>query len=284
MTSTALTGYGHIDFAPPQQFNDVEKVCWDQNMTEMGGRKWTQLTVVPESVFQANGGRLDYVKLGLQNDVAVGGVRLAGSAWMLEMLRGSTITYVGQTETYVNFGGFTTTDKARRFKQCATDMGNGTVKLELERQSSTETRIANGSFPNGPARVIFQDVTYDNFKGNFEAGVTPMNTNTWHWDNVQVFTASASPPPSTTTTVAPTTTISTTTVVTTIPTTTTQPSTTTTQAPTTTAPTTTTTAPTTTTTAPTTTTTVPACPPTFNAVELAWCQLVNGRLDALEAG
>src|SRR4029453_6473210 len=55
MTSVSGVAYAHIDFSPRQVFSDVSRVCWDMNRTEMGGRKWAQVTVVPESVFQANG-------------------------------------------------------------------------------------------------------------------------------------------------------------------------------------------------------------------------------------
>ena len=80
---------------------------------------------------------------------------------MFVMLRGSTQTYTGPGNYDSNFDGFVTTDKARRFRNCITDLENGTVSIELERESSTEVRVLRGAFPNGPARVIFQDDTYD---------------------------------------------------------------------------------------------------------------------------
>jgi hypothetical protein len=185
MTSTSLVAYGHVDFSPRQKFENVNRVCWDQNWTEMGGRKWTQVTIVPEDLFQANNGRMEYVTQALQSDVAVNGLKVTGNAWMLEMLRASTTVQVGQEVTYQNDLGFQTTDKARRFRQCAIDQGDGTVRLELERENGTEVRIAPGSFPTGPARVIFQDVTYDSLKGSIPSDQA-MQTNTWHWDNIQI--------------------------------------------------------------------------------------------------
>lgn len=178
MTSLYTTGYGHVDFAPARVFNNVRRVCWDQNYTELGGRKWTQMVVVSETQYQANGGHLDYVLPELQNDVAVGGVRLSGDTFMFRNLRGSTTTFVGQTVYDANFAGFTTTDKATRYRTCITDLENGTVRIE----SVVGTRTQRGSFPNGPSRVIFQDVTYD-------APKDPASTNslaTWHWDNIEV--------------------------------------------------------------------------------------------------
>jgi hypothetical protein len=178
MTSLYTTGYGHVDFSPAQSFPHVSQVCWDQNYTELGGRKWTQMTVVSEATFQANGGELAYVLPELQNDVAVRGVRLSGDTFMFRNLRGSTTTMVGQDVYDANFSGFTTPDKATRYKTCITDLENGTVRIE----SVVGTRVQRGSFPNGAARVIFQDVTYD-------APKDPTSTDslaTWHWDNVQV--------------------------------------------------------------------------------------------------
>jgi hypothetical protein len=178
MTSLYTTGYGHVDFSPAISFPRVTKVCWDQNYTGMGGRKWTQMVVVSESIFQSNGGRLEYVLPELQNDVAVGGIRLTGDTFMFRNLRGSTTTFVGQEVYDANFSGFVTADKATRYKTCITDLENGTVRIE----SVVGTRTQRGSFPNGQARVIFQDVTYD-------APKDPESTDslaTWHWDNVQV--------------------------------------------------------------------------------------------------
>jgi hypothetical protein len=186
MTSLAVVAYAHVDFSPRRTFTDVERVCWDQNWTEMGGRKWTQIVVVPEAIFQANGGRFEYVTKSLQDDVAANGLPITGTTWMLEMLKASTRVQVGQTVTYDNFLGFTTTDKARRFHHCATDQGNGTVRLELERlDGSVEVRTAPGSFPDGPARVIFQDASYDSLKGTIPFDEA-LRTNTWHFDNIVV--------------------------------------------------------------------------------------------------
>jgi hypothetical protein len=186
MTSISAVAYAHIDFSPRRTFTDVSRVCWDQNWTDVGGRKWTQIVVVPEAIFQANGGRFQYVSRSLQSDVAVNGFPITGTTWMLEMLKASTRVQVGQTVTFDNFFGFTTLDKARRFHQCAIDQGNGTVRLELERlDGSTEIRTAAGSFPDGPARVIFQDVSYDSVKGTLPFDEA-QRTNTWHWDNIVI--------------------------------------------------------------------------------------------------
>jgi hypothetical protein len=183
MTSMYTSGYAQVDFSPNQSFTDINRVCWDQNLTEMGGRKWTQLVVVPEATYKANGYRLSYVTPVLQDQVAVAGIALSGDTFLLEMLRGSTQTFVGQTVSDVNFAGFTTSDKAARYKQCVTDLENGTVKVEMfGRPGGTDTRILRGSLPNGAVRVIFQDDNYNPPKDELSTD----SLTTWHWDNIEI--------------------------------------------------------------------------------------------------
>jgi hypothetical protein len=148
----------------------------------MGGRKWTQVAVVPESTYEAHEGHMEYVLPELQNDVGVNGIELEADTFMFRMLRGSTSTFVGQDIVDANFSGYTTPDKARRFRTCISDLGNGTVQIELQREATVEVRVQQGSFPDGDARVIFQDVSYDPPKD-------PLSTNqlaTWHWDNIEI--------------------------------------------------------------------------------------------------
>jgi len=187
MTSMVSTGYAHLDFSPRRIFNDVSRVCWDQNYTQVG-RKWTQVAIVDEAQFQANGGSLAYVVLGLQGDVAVAGARTQGNAWLMNNGAGGSEVQIGQQLVYQNFdtGGLLgSQDKSRRYRNCAIDQGDGTVRLELERFGGTVIRTAPGSFPDGPVRVMFQDVTYDAPKGPpFQ---TVLQQNTWHWDNIAVW-------------------------------------------------------------------------------------------------
>jgi hypothetical protein len=46
--------------------------------------------------------------------------------------------------------------------------------------ASTETRTGPGNLPDGPARVIFQDGSYNPDKHGGTGGIT------WHWDNIQI--------------------------------------------------------------------------------------------------
>jgi hypothetical protein len=108
---------------------------------------------------------------------------VTGETFFISIASGSSQTFVGTTVHDVNFDGFTVTDKAQRFRHCITDLENGTVRVELGRPTGAEVRTLRGSFTNGPARVIFQDDSYDPPKDP-PAGVP--NPFTWHWDNILV--------------------------------------------------------------------------------------------------
>jgi hypothetical protein len=187
MTSMNTTGYAQVNFAPSEPLTDVRKVCWDQNMTDLGGRKWTQVVIVPEATYERNDNTLAYVKPGLETDVAVKGVALTDGVFMFEMLKGSTAVYYGRTVYEPNYIGFQAADdKSRRFKHCITDLGNGTIQIDLERDAETETRISGGSFPPGPVRVVFQDDNYNPPKSPPETADVP-EPFTWHWDNIEIY-------------------------------------------------------------------------------------------------
>ena len=184
MTSILTTGYAEADFSPNVPITNIKKVCWDQNQTDLGNRKWTQVVVVPESTYQANGQKLNY-KNPAEGEQE-GDIPITADTFMFVMLRGSTQTYTGPGNYDSNFDGFVTTDKARRFRNCITDLENGTVRIDLERESTTETRVLRGAIPNGPARVIFQDETYDAPKDPPSPAI--QNPFTWHWDNIAITT------------------------------------------------------------------------------------------------
>ena len=214
MTSISSLEYAHLDFAPKATFTDVSRVCWDMNQTDMGQRKWVQVVVVPAADVAAHGGELRYIQPFF--DVAGtdfwNGQQLPPTGFMLSMLEGSVTNFVGQNQTGQNLDGFRVGDKARRYHHCMTDLGNGTIRYELERQFPDGSpwplvRDLPGRFPDGQVRVIFQDVTYDNLdksqscrqsslnvSGNSvgcsapnQVHVDPTVDNTWHWDNIAVY-------------------------------------------------------------------------------------------------
>ena len=47
MTATPYTGYGILSFTPNRAFNNISTVCWDQNLNDLGGRRWTNIAHHP---------------------------------------------------------------------------------------------------------------------------------------------------------------------------------------------------------------------------------------------
>jgi hypothetical protein len=216
MTSMYTEGYAQVLFAPDEVFTDIREVCWDQNMTNLP-RKWTQLVIVPEDLYQANGRKLHYVNPGLQPAPATDGLAIGAlptddygqpdgsnlevaeewaagehgdpewNSYLLTFTNGSISQWsrLGE-ESYFNAPG--TDDKATRFRQCATDNGDGTIThVNQLADGTTRTITLNGEFPDGDVRVIFQDDTYDSFKtdlGDRSGGDDPRAT--WHWDNISI--------------------------------------------------------------------------------------------------
>ena len=185
MTSFATEGYAQVGFSPQAAFTGLWRICWDQNQTDLGNRKWTQVVVVPEETFVANDRRLDYVSPMLADGPGAGGVVPGDDVFLFEMNQGSTVVTVGTDLRSEDFAGFATTDKARRYTTCITDVGDGSVLIELERETVTESRLLDGSLPDGPARVIFQDDSY-----NPPKAPSPVDDGfTWHWDDIVIETA-----------------------------------------------------------------------------------------------
>ncbi len=203
MTSMYTEGYAQVLFAPNESFTDVTEVCWDQNMTTLP-RKWTQVVMVPEDLYESNGGKLHYVNPALLPFPADGGLPPGPmsqgpdgdqmpalydewNAYVLTFTSGSVDQHSREgNDTY--FNAPPTDDKATRFRQCATDNGDGTVThVNQLADGTTRTITLRGSFPDGEVRVIFQDDTYDSFKtdlGDRSGGDDPRAT--WHWDNISI--------------------------------------------------------------------------------------------------
>ena len=180
MTSMSdIDGYTILSFSPRQVFHNVSQVCWNVNLTDLGGRKWTQVLVVPESDLQRTGGRLDYISPVTQ-DVDQTAVRMPPAAFMYQDWDHAFRLFQGQSELLDDGASFSTSDKAYRYRHCMTDNGNGTVTVTQERNGGTLARTVGGSLPDGPSRVIFQDDNYTPLKDGPIAGFT------WHWDNIEI--------------------------------------------------------------------------------------------------
>jgi hypothetical protein len=212
MTSLLTGGYGQADFAPNRAFNNVRRVCWDQSMVGLP-RKWTQVIIVPEGLYQSNGGKLNYANPELQPfpagdalpagplPVGANGPEFPGrdafnASWapqwdgyVLAFTVGSLQQYSRGGAQYY-FNAIETGDPAPRFRQCLEDLENGQIRhTNTLGNGQTRTVTLAGSLPNGPARVIFQDDTYDAFKADnpdptgLSGGAVE---STWHWDNITI--------------------------------------------------------------------------------------------------
>jgi hypothetical protein len=189
MTSVNTVGYNIAWFSPRQVFNNVTRVCWDQNSTNEGGGKWTQVVLVAMSDANAHPGDLGFVGPGFQDPNgpstdaigtgATGGAKVFQGAF--EVWRGNDVTG--------RMGGPTTGDKAARFQHCMVDNENGTVTLSQGRpDGSVATQTVSGDLPGGAVRVVFQDDNYNPDK-HFDGSMHPpagAHLYTWHWDNIQI--------------------------------------------------------------------------------------------------
>ena len=199
MTAFNTHGYSHLDFTPKQTFTDVRTVCWDQNVTHLGNRKWTQVTIVPKAMHDAVAPRLDYTNPDLRIDgPAFWGLSLQSDGFMFSSLVGTAQTYTGDHR--MRGSGFendtTVSDKAKRVTTCLTDQRNGEIEVTQHRHDgSVDVTVLPGEFPTGEAKVIFQDASYNPDKAVGEAPPLVANPYTWHWDNLFVSTSPNVTPP-----------------------------------------------------------------------------------------
>lgn len=187
MTSQLTGGYAHLDFRPDRTFRDVTEVCWDQNVTDMGTGKWTEVAVVSLSTFNTNNGRMDYTNPIRNGDNRPGGwgLKITDGVWKGWFDRGTAFSSNNQNV----FDGANnvqprTNDKIQRTTHCVTDTGNGTIEMSqgVHGTNRAHTDTLTGSFPGGEVVVIFSDVEYNSTKRDgWDTG-----EHTWHWDTVTI--------------------------------------------------------------------------------------------------
>ena len=203
MTGINTSGYSLVSFTPKQTFTNVREVCWDQSLADLGGGKWSNVVLVPDATLRSNPNlnpdrvadgegpwRLDYVTPSFAVPGGPGDFNIqdlgtgAGAIFGVKQFRGTTIIYRGNVELAVDGSEFTAgADEATRFPHCFRDNGNGTVTYTQGRaQGTSHTVTTAGSFPDGPAWVLFQDDTYDADKHGGTGRYT------WHWDNISIVT------------------------------------------------------------------------------------------------
>jgi hypothetical protein len=196
MTSVNTAGYNIVWFSPKQYFSDVRRVCWDQNLTDLGGGKWTTVVLVSRKDAEAAGGDLGFVGPGFEDPNGpstssfpsedTGGAKLFRGGF--EIWRGVPGTDGNSGVTGDIGAGVTTSDKAARYQHCMVDNENGTVTLTQGRpDGTTATKTVTGDLPDGEVRVVFEDDSYNpdkHFDASEKAG--PNHPYTWHWDNIQI--------------------------------------------------------------------------------------------------
>jgi hypothetical protein len=184
MTATPFTGYGILTFSPRQSFTDITEVCWDQNLTFLDGRRWTNIVVLPEEEYQEHAPRLDYAAPGFGPGNDVGGENLdtPETARTIKVFMGAVVWYPSHDgDEQGNNGGviFENDDRATRYTHCIEDLENGNVRFTQERPEGGEIVSEwPGDLPDGEVRVLFQDDRYDT-----EFDDSPI---TWHWDNIRI--------------------------------------------------------------------------------------------------
>jgi len=205
MTGLTTPGIATLSFSPKQTFNNVQQLCWDQNMNDLGQGKWVNVFIVPAADIASHGGNFSYAAA---SGLPFGGIprRLPAGAVDFTWLRGSTFvdkwganaTY---TETmnqwksyfagdYGNVGGMVpngTLEAAPRFKICLNSGGNMVIQRPTaDGTVVTESYPIGTTFPTGDVRVIFQDASYNPEKHSGSADHL-----TWHFDNFAVSSSSA---------------------------------------------------------------------------------------------
>lgn len=209
MTSMNTEGYTQLWFSPKPLFNDVRKVCFDNNLTFLGNGQWFQLVFLTAAEAArkpvVDGVTIDTMALGYTSPAfpagggpstfqgtAGAGVRflvnnpgngqahnLAIQAWSESQFQGNGVT-----------AGPATTDKAPRYQICTTDNGNGTLTVVNGSPDGTvHTNIIPGSIPDGQIRVVLEHDEYnpDKHHGDQEIATNSGEGYTYHWDNLLVY-------------------------------------------------------------------------------------------------
>lgn len=195
MAAMNTSGYSISGFTPRQAFTDISRICWDQNLTDLGGGKWFVVTLVPAAVLTShpapNQGttspyRLDYTIPEFDADNSPGDFNLQReSRWQFKLFRNQlrifdSISGSSGADWGTDGGYVAGADVATRYRICMTETATG-MQISQARPGTTATWTANGvRFPNGPVYVIWADDTYDADKH----GGTGLYT--WHVDNITI--------------------------------------------------------------------------------------------------
>ena len=199
MTGINTVGYVTMSFSPKADDGVSARVfpatatqaCWDQNITDLGARKWTQLIVVSAARYQANGGGINYINPDFNDNGGDADIHLAGDDFLFNNLRNTVHYFNGQSPTFDDYSSplHGSTDKATRYTICVKDNGNGTVTRTQARPGGTVDSVTGpGRFPAGPRVFIIQDDSYNPMKAYENDTQYVTDPFTWHWDNIRIST------------------------------------------------------------------------------------------------
>ncbi|MEO0495266.1 MAG: S-layer homology domain-containing protein [Actinomycetota bacterium] len=199
MTSIGSTaGYSIGSFTPHQSFVDVVEIRWDINHTDLGGRQFPEVKLIPSWNFDTQNlpcvpdipcDTDDYDTLGAVGVSSINGTMFIGTPQYPDgesndqfsgMPCAMVASYCFQQPT-VDLGN----DGATRLTNVFRDNGNGTVTWLIE--GTTHNITVPGSFPDGPVRVVFADHNYTQEKavGAIHPATGQPRT-TWHWDSISI--------------------------------------------------------------------------------------------------
>ena len=194
MTSMGdVDGYSTLSMAPLRVFPTIRRVCWDQNVTDAGGRAWTEVLIVPAS--KIADGDLTHVNPSFvsvdnktkQHTSQTWGIMVHGQYWGLNVFANGS----GASDSSYQAGRDQAGRESRaiRRQHCLTDNGNGTVTVRIDQGASGfYQRNFAGHFPPN-ARVILEQHAYTPDKDGEACrprGILTGCRYTWHWDNITV--------------------------------------------------------------------------------------------------
>ena len=200
MTAMNTTGYVSITMSPKDATTGrarvfpatANRICWDQTLTDMGGRKWIQLAVISASRFAANGFKEGYIRPGFEAPAGDVTSAVMGADDFMFLGTSSYEFYRGQDRQSTDWGFNQlngVTDKMTRYKTCITDNRNGTITRTQARPDGTVNTITDtGAFPAGPRIFVIEDESYHPDKTWQDEGFVRVVQDgyTWHWDNITV--------------------------------------------------------------------------------------------------
>jgi hypothetical protein len=184
MTGLDTGSIATLSFIPKQTFTNVTKVCWDQNMNNLGEGKWINVFVIPAAQYSGDpaygAASADKNTPGaIPQNPPAGTVDFTWLRGSIQANKWNTGGYVGTMDVWMSNERGMATESASRFTIC---LDSGANRVTIERPIGvTDTYALGTQFPTGAARVIFQDASYNPTKhGGGEQSLT------WHWDNITI--------------------------------------------------------------------------------------------------